>query len=211
MQIEFRLYKFMLIRPVILAAALFLHGCYTPPDLTPPPSVSGNYVLDPEHTSIIWIVSHIGLSNFTGRFDQIEGQLAFDGQNPAASQLDIRIQSKSVNTGLPDFDQTLASGAKYFDSENHPEIRFLATDINVTGPNTGIITGDLMFRGETHPLHLDVTFNGAGKSFGHPGDTLGFSATGTLDRSNWGLTTLKNFGIGEVVTLQIETEFNEAR
>mgnify|MGYP001952703617 CR=1 FL=1 len=51
--------------------------------------------------------------------------------------------------------------------------------------------------------------NGAGKSFGHPGDTLGFSATGTLNRSDFGLTYLSNFGIGDEVTLRIEAEFNE--
>ena len=59
-------------------------------------------------------------------------------------------------------------------------------------------------------MTLDVIFNGAGKSFGHAGDTLGFSATGQIDRTEFGLTHLSNFGIGSDVKLRIEAEFNEA-
>jgi len=188
-----------------------LAGCYTAPNTAPPAEVSGNYRLDPQHASVTWTISHVGLSNFTARFDDISGTLAFDASNPENSRIDIRIDPASVSTGLPDFDDTLANEAKYFDAPNHPDIRFVSTDISVDGEQSGQVTGDLYFRGQSHPVTLDITFNGAGKSFGHPGETLGFSATGELDRTNWGLTTLKNFGIGEIVTLRIETEFNEIR
>ena len=188
-----------------------LSACYTAPDIAPPPEISGNYVLDPEHASVIWTISHVGLSNFTARFDDISGDLAFDAENPQNSRIDIRIDPTSVNTGLPEFDETLAFKSQYFDANNHPDIRFVSTAIEITGKQSGLMTGDLLFRGQSHPVILDVTFNGAGKSFGHPGETLGFSAIGELDRTIWGLTTLKNFGIGEIVTLRIETEFNEVR
>ncbi len=191
--------------------AVLISACYTAPDTAPPAEISGNYQLDPEHASVTWTISHVGLSNFTARFDEISGTLAFDADNPENSRIDIRIDPASVSTGLPDFDETLANEAKYFDASNYPDIRFVSSEISVTGQQTGQVTGDLYFRGQSHPVTLEVTFNGAGKSFGHPGDTLGFSATGELDRTNWGLTTLKNFGIGEIVTLRIETEFNEIR
>ena len=64
----------------------------------------------------------------------------------------------------------------------------------------------------TKPVTLDVTYNGAGKSFGNPGQTLGFSAVGQFNRSEWGLDyliTLAN--IGDEITLRIETEFNEVQ
>jgi len=73
----------------------------------------------------------------------------------------------------------------------------------------GQVTGDLTLRGVTKPVTLDVTYNGAGKSFGHPGATLGFSAIGKINRSDWGMDYLTNFGIGDEVTLRIEAEFNE--
>jgi len=115
-----------------------------------------------------------------------------------------------VSTGLPDFDETIATSSNYFNADTFPEIRFIATDINVNGETRGTVTGDLTFRGVTKPVTLDVTFNGAGKSFGHAGDTLGFSAVGEIDRTEFGLTHLSNFGIGADVKLRIEAEFNEA-
>lgn len=171
----------------------------------------GNYVLDPAHASVAWSLSHAGLSNYTARFETISGSLNFNPEAPQTSSVDIRIDPASVKTGLPKFDETLAFERKYFDANTYPEIRFVSTSaISETG-DTGTVTGDLTFRGVTKPITLDVIYNGAGKSFGHPGDTLGFSATGTLTRSNFGLTTLTNFGIGDEVTLRIEAEFNEAQ
>ncbi len=188
-----------------------LTACYTPPSTISADLKAGNYVLDPTHASVIWSLSHAGLTNYQARFDRIEGTLSFDPNTPSASQVDIRIDPKSVSTGLPDFDNTIATDSRYFDANTHPEIRFIATDIKALGAATGSVTGDLTFRGVTKPVTLDVTFNGAGKSFGHPGDTLGFSAVTTLDRTEFGLTYLSNFGIGKDVKLRIEAEFNEAQ
>ena len=192
-----------------LAASLALSACYTPPDIAPPPDVSGNYVLDPTHASVTWSLSHAGLSNYTARFDDISGVLQFDISEPSNSFVDIRIGADSISTGLPDFDRTIATSSDGFNSGEFPEIRFISTEISVTGPQTGVIKGDLTLRGETRPVTLDVVFNGAGRSFGKPGDTLGFSATAEIDRTKWGVTKWTNFGIGEIVTLRIETEFNE--
>lgn len=193
---------------LILAVSL-LPGCHTAPSTAPLPALTGNYVLDPTHASVTWSISHAGLSNYTARIDKISGVLAYDATSPEDSQLDIRIDPASVNTGLPDFDKTIAFDSRYFDANAHPEIRFVATHITPLTETTGSLKGDLTFRGVTRPVSLDATFNGAGKSFGHPGQTLGFSAVGTLSRSEFGLTYLKNFGIGDEVTLRIETEFNE--
>ncbi|MEP6342796.1 MAG: YceI family protein [Maricaulaceae bacterium] len=199
------------IKPVsVITVCISLAACYTPPDTSVSELKAGNYVLDPTHASVVWSLSHAGLSNYQARFDSIEGTLNFDPSAPTTSQLDIRIDPNSVSTGLPDFDETIATDNRYFNAEVHPDIRFTSTQINVNGDARGTVTGDLTFRGVTNPVTLDVTFNGAGKSFGHAGDTLGFSATATLDRTEFGLTYLSNFGIGKEVKLRIEAEFNEA-
>jgi len=192
-----------------------LMGCYTPPqtkiESQAVAKLSGNYVLDPTHASLIWSVSHSGLSQYQARFDDISGKLDFNAATPNASRVDIRIDPMSVSTGLTEFDKTIATDKRYFDATNYPEIRFTSNMIEITGDMTGLVTGDLTFRGVTKPITLDVRFNGAGKSFGHAGDTLGFSATGEIDRTEFGLTYLSNFGIGKNVTLRIEAEFNEVR
>ena len=198
-------------RRALLISALTLSACYSPPKIAPSAAPAGNYVLDPAHTSVVWSISHVGLSQYTARFDDILGVLSFDPDNPAASRVDIRIDPASVSTGDPEFDGTIATGGKYFDAGSFPEIRFVSTQITKLSANSGTITGDLSFRGITKPLTLDTVFNGAGKSFGHSGKTLGFSAKGKLKRSDFGLSYLSNFGIGDDVTLVIEAEFNEAQ
>ena len=190
---------------------LLLSACATAPVLDVAAAPEGAYVLDPAHASVNWSLSHSGLSFYTARFDGISGALDFNPDAPTASKLDVRIDPNSVSTGDPDWDNKLATDGKYFDGNTFSEIRFVSTSAVKTSDNTGQVTGDLTLKGVTLPVTLDVTYNGAGKSFGHPGATLGFSAIGKIKRSDWGITTLTNFGIGDEVTLRIEAEFNESQ
>lgn len=192
-------------------ALLALAGCATAPVLDVAAAPEGAYVLDPAHASVNWSISHSGLSMYTARFDDISGALDFYPDAPSDSQLDVRIKSKSVSTGNPEWDETLGTSGKYFDGDAYPEIRFVSTSSVKKTDVTGTVTGDLTLRGITKPITLDVTYNGAGKSFGNPGATLGFSAVGTISRSEWGMTHLTGFGIGDEVTLRIEAEFNETQ
>ena len=190
---------------------LLLSACATAPVLDVAAAPEGAYVLDPAHASVNWSLSHSGLSFYTARFDGISGALDFNPDAPTASKLDVRIDPNSVSTGDPDWDNKLATDGKYFDGNTFSEIRFVSTSAVKTSDNSGQVTGDLTLKGVTLPVTLDVTYNGAGKSFGNPGATLGFSAIGKIKRSDWGMTTLTNFGIGDEVTLRIEAEFNESQ
>ncbi len=189
--------------------ACLLTACVAVPKLQPRPAINGQYVLDPAHSSVIVRIRHAGLSNYTMRFDEISVVLDFNSLEPEKSQVDIKINPNSLSTGNKDFDQEITMGLRYFNAKKFPAIRFTSTQINQTGGNTGEIKGDLSFRGQTHPIVLKTVFSGAGKSFGHKGKTLGFSASGTFNRSVFGLTHLLKFGIGDEISLTIETEFNE--
>lgn len=196
-----------------IAASLMacsLMSCATSPVLEVAAAPAGAYTLDPTHARVNWSLSHAGLSQYTARFDDVTGSLDFNPNNPEDSRLSIRIDPASVSTGLAEFDETLSTDGKYFDSGTHKDITFVSTSSVKTGQNTGKVTGNLTLKGVTKPITLDVTYNGAGKSFGNPGKTLGFSATGQLTRSEFNMGYLTNFGIGDVVTLNIEAEFNEA-
>lgn len=186
-----------------------LVGCYSPPQISPLAAPDGSYVLDPAHASVVWSVKHAGLSNYTARFDKVSGALTFDSENPENSRVDIRIDPSSVSTGDSDFDDEIATKFSYFDANTFPQIRFVSTDILKTGNNTGEISGDLTFRGTTLPVTLDTIFNGAGKSIGHKGKTLGFSAKSRIKRSGFGMDNLFAFGVGDEVSVVIEAEFNE--
>lgn len=184
------------------------HASDTPYNQMP----AGVYNLDETHAQLIWKVSHLGLSNYTARFSSFDAELNFDSNNPANSQLVVSIDPTSVKTDYPysdekDFDKKLAEGEAWFNSGEFPEIKFESKELNVTGENTGTVIGDLTFLGVTKPVTLDVTFNGAmvKQPFSNK-PTLGFSATGVLKRSEWGMGTYVP-NIGDDVHIMIEAEF----
>ncbi|MFQ6550083.1 YceI family protein [Aestuariibius sp. 2305UL40-4] len=176
---------------------------------------SGTYTLDPTHTSVVWKVSHFGLSNYTGRFETISGLLELDAESPAESVVTVTVDPASISTGFPfpeqeDFDGKLA-GPEWFASGEHPEITFTTTGIEVTGDNTGTMTGDLTMMGTTLPVTFEVTMNAAMEAHPMISDraALGFSAVGTVDRTEFGLENLSP-AIGQEVEILIEAEFLQA-
>jgi len=176
---------------------------------------SGTYVPDPTHMSITWKVSHLGFSVYTGMFDRaaIDATIELDAANVANSSLTASVDTDAVRTLHPidldprgvDFNAELASDM-FLNAEVQPEITFTSTNIEVTGDNSANITGDLTINGETHPLVLETTLNAAGE---HPlagAPALGITATGVIDRTQYGVTTLAG-PIGEEVTIEIQGEF----
>ncbi|MBC08531.1 MULTISPECIES: YceI family protein [unclassified Thalassospira] len=163
------------------------------------------YTLDPSHTSVIFIVNHLGFSNFQGRFGGTTGELTLDRENPAASSATITIDLNQIDTGVEALDNHMKT-ADFFNVESFPTATFTSTSVELVGDNAATVTGNLSFLGETKPLVLDVTLTGEGQ---HPmtGDeVVGFSATGTVTRSEYGMNYLVG-GVGDDVALQISSEF----
>ena len=175
---------------------------------------SGAYTLDPSHASLNWKVSHFGLSHYTARFLRFDVKLDFDAQKPENSTLEVRIDPTSIQTNYPwpekeDFDATLANSAQWFNAAKYPAITFKASGIKRTGPNTGIVTGAMTMLGQTHPVSMEVTLNGAYAKHPMAGDpALGFSAHGVLKRSDWGMTAYIPF-VGDAVEFIVESEFHK--
>ena len=182
----------------------------TPIDAMP----GGLYELDKGHASLTWKVSHMGLSNYTARFTDFDSEIMFNPIDLEQSKVRATIDPTSVETdhvGEKDFNAELANEAGWFNTEQFPKITFLSTNVEKTGDNTGKVTGDLTFLGVTKPVTLDVTFN---KAVGnHPfanKPALGFSATGTIKRSEFGMDKYIPM-IGDDVDLLIETEYMYAK
>lgn len=184
------------------------------PQHTPIHLPSGQYSLDKGHSSITLKVSHLGLSNYTMQFTSFDADLFFDASSPDRSTVTAIIYTGSIQTNYPyanekDFDKELSTSSMWFNTSVFPTANFTSQSIKITGPNTGIIHGELTFLGITQPLSLDVKFNGgfAEKPFvGVP--ALGFSATTTLKRSEWKLDSYIP-AIGDAVQIQIEAEFHK--
>lgn len=168
---------------------------------------AGDYKLDPAHTSIIFNVSHLGFSSFASRFDKVEGSLTFDPAKPETSKLDISIDAASVNTNSDKLDGELLN-ADNFNVAKYPAMTFKATKIERTSETTGKVTGDFTMLGVTKPVTLDVTFYGAGEHPFYKKPAMGFTATGKLQRSDYGMKTWLPF-VGDEVTLTISAEFQK--
>jgi polyisoprenoid-binding protein YceI len=166
---------------------------------------AGAYRLDPHHWSIAFDVDHFGYSRFVSRFDKAEATLEAVPATPEKSRVDVTIKAASIDTNDPELDAML-KGADLFDAAKYPDIRFVSTSVKRTGKNTGEMTGDLTIHGATHPVTLAVVFNGAAPDPLTGDDTIGFSATGAFDRSQWGLSAWWP-AVGNDVHVRIEAEF----
>jgi polyisoprenoid-binding protein YceI len=199
-------------RILLLILAIFIMPINASADTKPEAMPGGLYKLDETHASLIWRVSHLGLSQYTARFTKFDADLMFDGQDVTKSKVRATIDPTSLKTDYPypeekDFDKKLIDGKQWFNVAQFPSITFQSTKIEKTGDTTGKMTGDLTFLGVTKPVTLDVTFN---KALGnHPFQNkpaLGFSATGSLKRSDFGMDAyIPN--IGDEVEVILEVEF----
>ncbi|MEO9969460.1 MAG: YceI family protein [Hyphomonadaceae bacterium] len=171
---------------------------------------SGGYELEETHASLIWTVSHNGLSKYTARFTDFDASLTIDPENPANSTVLASINPLSVETSHPsgdDWDTTLGNDEKWFNATAFPKITYTSTSIELTGERTGTIMGELTLLGITKSVPMDVTYNNV-RNFSWYGerDVIGFSATANLKRSDFGMMALLP-GIGDEVSISIEAEF----
>jgi polyisoprenoid-binding protein YceI len=176
---------------------------------------AGNYTLDKPHATLLFRVSHMGFSHYTAQFKQFDAKLHFDPANPTTSKVDATVDPRSLSLPNPPagFTETLL-GKQWLNAEQYPNMTFRSTKVELTGPTTARITGEFTLHGITKPLVLDATFNGGYKGIPNmdPHARIGFSAHGTLRRSEYGVAfgipqPGSNMGVSDEVEIILETEF----
>jgi polyisoprenoid-binding protein YceI len=174
------------------------------------PVLADTYRHDPAHTTIRATWDHVGFSDQSLNFREIEGTVTLDAGAIASATVDITVNLAAIDSGVEAFDQHLKS-AELFDIAAHPTARFVSTAVEQTGEKTARVTGDLTIKGVTKPVTLEVTLNAMGT---HPlgqfiefyqGEWIGLTATGTVKRSDWGLDFLVPV-VSDEVRLFISTE-----
>ena len=180
-----------------------------PANPEPAAVIAGIYSVEPTHTRVQFTVSHMGFTNWYGDFTGASGSLRIDPKQIAVSKLEISIPAASVSTTNAVLDAELKS-ADWFDASRFPTIRFVSTAVKSTGPGTADITGDLTFHGITRPVVLAARFNGAGINPIDKAYTLGFDATTTIKRSEWGVKAYVPI-IGDETVLRISAAFESPR
>ena len=173
---------------------------------TPPAKVeAGAYKVDPNHTQVIFGVSHFGFTTYYGSFTETAGTLDLDPAKPADSKLDITIKTASVSVPSAKLLDEL-KGDQWLDAGKFPDATFKSTKVTKTGAATATVTGDFTLHGVTKPVVLDVTYVNAGPNPLSKAYTAGFEAKGKIKRTDFGVKTYAPM-IGDEVDLMISGAF----
>lgn len=167
------------------------------------------YRIDPNHTDVIASWSHFGFSNPVAHFGQVDGSITYDPDNVGLSSVDVTIPLAGLNSHVAKFDEHLR-GADFFDAEKFPDIRFKSTKVQAAGDRKLRVFGDLTVKGVTKPTVLDVTLNKVGPHPMTKRPTIGFDATTTLKRSDFGLDKYAP-NVSDTVQIRITTEASVAK
>ena len=199
---------------VVLVGTSLLFSCnrlLTPDQTTEVTEVrAGQYVLDPNHATLIWKLNHLGFSTFLGSFNDFEASLDFDPENIENASLEVVIDTASLDVDLPEFEEELR-GDNWFDVAAFPQAIFRTTRyIEAIDDDSFIFEGDLTLLGTTAPVSLEVNFHGGGRNFLTRSYTVGFSGSAIFNRSDFGLDRFTSFGVGDEIELEIHVEFMDA-
>ncbi|MDE2406561.1 MAG: polyisoprenoid-binding protein [Xanthomonadaceae bacterium] len=163
------------------------------------------YVFDPVHTRVMFSIDHAGFSRAIGTVSGARGQLLFDLDNWQGTRMDVTVPMRQLDMGDADW-TTSVLAPRFLDTRHYPEARWVVEQLTREDDNHGRACGTLTLHGVTRPLCMALTLNRAAR---HPlppfRKTLGFSASTTLKRSDFGMTHWQSL-VGDLVELRIEAE-----
>jgi polyisoprenoid-binding protein YceI len=177
------------------------------------PARTTTWEIDGAHTSAHFSVRHMMVTRVRGQFGKVSGTVDLDDRDLTRSQIDVVLDASSIDTRNDQRDTHLKS-PDFFDVASYPNITFRSTRIERLGEEAYRVTGDLTLRGVTRPVTLAV--EGPTAPARNPWGKLvrGVSATGKLNRKEWGLNwnaALEAGGVlvGDEIDLQIDAELVE--
>lgn len=162
------------------------------------------FVLDPDHTNVVASWNHLGFSNPVAHFGEVDGTLVYDDADVGASSVTVTLPLSGMDGHVDAFNQHLRS-ADLFDADRYPQITFRSTRVEAAGPDRLKVTGDLTIKGITREVVLDTRLNGRGEHPMAKREAIGFDATTTVQRSEFGLGYALP-AVGDTVQLRITTE-----
>jgi polyisoprenoid-binding protein YceI len=162
------------------------------------------YQIDPNHTQVEFTYNHFGFSHITGRLNNVEGDFLFDAKDPTKSSIQVSIPVNTITVGVPALDTELVS-PMFFDAAQFPLATFQSTTVTSSAPDKLTVAGDLTIHGVTKPVTLDVTGNKVGMHPMRGVAAVGFDATTTIKRSDFGIGKYVP-NVSDEVTLHITME-----
>ncbi len=163
------------------------------------------YTPDRWHTRIYFTISHMGLSNYRGRFVDYDFDFLFDQEDIANSSIEVTVPISGIDTFSPELNAKMPR-EEFFDTDNFPAAHFVSTAIEPVGDDRATLVGDLTIKGVTQPVRFDVSLNGKVMHPYYDLNNVGFTAIGEIDSREFGVNTLPDWMLGSAVTLTIELE-----
>jgi len=172
-----------------------------------------NYKIDPAHSSAQFSVRHMMISNVRGGFGSVQGTVAYDSQNVAASKVDVEIDATTINT-LENARDTHLKSPDFLHVEKHPTITFKSKAVTPDGGELRV-KGDLTIHGVTKEVVLKVEGPSTEEKDPYGNARIGASATTKIKRSEFGLTwnaALETGGIlvGDDLKIDLEVSLIKA-
>ena len=184
----------------LFASAGFVAAACAP---VSPAQAQDAYQLDPSHTHVQFSILRFGFNNVIGGFADVQGVVTLDEAAPENSKVEVEIGVASLASG-DDTRNAHLQGEFWFNSEQFPTISFRSVSVEQLSENEANVTGDLTLLGVTKPVLLHVVLNKKGSDPASKKEAVGFSATGALKRSDFGMLTAANL-VGDEVAIRIET------
>ena len=167
------------------------------------------YKLDPTHTIVLAQWNHFGFSNPSASFTDVDGTLVYDAANVGKSSVQVTLPLSGLNGFSTKFNEHLRS-ADFFDATAFPSATFKSTKVEAAGEGKLKVTGDLTIKDVTRPVVLDVTLNKAGEHPMSKVPAIGFDATATISRTEFGVGKFAP-AVSDEVKLRITTEASAAK
>ncbi len=177
--------------------------------------LASKWTFDDSHTKALFTVKHLAITNVTGKFSGVKGELDLDDKDVTKSKVEVTIDTTTVNTDNAKRDEHL-KGPDFFDVKKFPTMKFVSTKVEKAGEGALRVTGNLTIRDKTKEVVLDV--EGPTASIKDPWGNVkrGASASTKINRKDFGLTwnkTIESGGllVGDDVKISLELELNEKK
>ncbi len=170
-------------------------------------ALTGDYTIDTAHSRVGFVARHAMVTKVRGSFNEFEGAIHLDGDNPENSSGRVTIQAKSIDTRNSQRDEHLR-GNDFLDMDNHAEITFASTAIKPDDDTNFTVVGDLTVRGVTKSVEIPFEYTGSATDpFGN--QRVGLEGSVVINRKDYGVNwnaALETGGVlvSEKVTLEIE-------
>jgi len=166
--------------------------------------------VDQAHCEIAFKVRHLMIAHVKGTFKTFDASIYTNLNDFTTADVDLWIDPASISTGDEKRDEHLRS-PEFFDVLNHKQITFTSSTMGkIRFDGNQELWGELTIIGITRNVKLDVHFGGIVKDpWGN--EKAGFTLTGKINRSEWGLVwnaTLETGGVmvSDEVTISCEIE-----